>query len=406
MRLLVADKMEIQPLEDLRVLGLEISYQPRLTSAELAGALKDVAVLVVRSTKVPAEAIESAPQLGLIIRAGAGVGTIDVAAASRRGVYVANCPGRNAEAVAELTMGLLVALDRRLVDAAVALRQGRWDKTEYQQARGLFGRRLGVAGFGSIGRLVAKRAAAFGMEVNVWSRSLTAAKAQKLGYGFCPTLLSLAARSDALSVHLPLNGDTRGAVDREVLAALPEGGIFINTARAEVVDERALAEVAAARGLRVGLDVFSDQPREGAASFKPSVLEKLGQATVVYATPHVAAFTEQAHQAIANEVARIVRAFLTEEEVPNVVNVCRNTPARYALVLRSRDEVGVLANVLNVIKRHGLNVEEVANTVFDGAKAACTKLRLSGRPGEDCIREILAFDEIFHVDVVALPNLA
>jgi D-3-phosphoglycerate dehydrogenase len=92
--------------------------------------------------------------------------------------------------------------------------------------------------------------------------------------------------------------------------------------------------------------------------------------------------------------------------VPNVVNVCDNTPARFALVLRARDEVGVLANVLNVIKRHGLNIEQIANTVFDGAAAACTKLRLSGRPSEACLSEIRAFEEVFHVDVVQLPNLA
>jgi D-3-phosphoglycerate dehydrogenase / 2-oxoglutarate reductase len=406
MRLLVADKMQVQPLTDLQVLGLEISYQPDLRPEELLGALKDAAVLVVGSKRVPAEVIEKAPKLALVVRAGAALGTIDVAAASRRGVYVANCPGKNAEAVAELTMGMMLALDRRIVDATLSLRDGRWARSEFLGARGLYGRRLGLAGFGSIGRLVAKHARAFGMEVNVWSRSLTAPKAQKLGLGFCPTLLSLAHESDVLTIHLPLNGDTRGAVDREVLSALPRGGIFINTARSEVVDEIALADVAAERGLRVGLDVFSDEPRAGGA-FKPSVLQRLEAAgALVYATPRIGASTEQAQIATSHEVARIVRAFLTEEEVPNVVNVCKNTPARFALVVRSRDEVGVLANVLNVIKRHGLNVEEVANTVFDGAKAACTKLRLSGRPGDDCLREILAFDEVFHVDVVALPNLA
>jgi D-3-phosphoglycerate dehydrogenase len=195
-------------------------------------------------------------------------------------------------------------------------------------------------------------------------------------------------------------------VNREVLEALPDGGVFINTARAELVDEDALAEIAAEKSLRLGLDVFADEPRVGKAAFRSKLLGALGDDAVVYGTPHIGASTEQAQVAVATDVARIVRAFLTEEEVPNVVNVCRNTPARYALVLRSRDEVGVLANVLNVIKRHGLNIEEIVNTVFDGAQAACTKLRLTGRPGEDCLSEIRAFDEVFHVDVVALPNLA
>ena len=129
-------------------------------------------------------------------------------------------------------------------------------------------------------------------------------------------------------------------------------------------------------------------------------------AATVYGTSHIGASTHQAQEAIASEVCRIVRCFLTSEVVPNVVNICSNTPARFALILRALDEVGVLANVLGVMKRHGLNVEECTNTVFEGARAACTKLRISGRPSEACLTEIRAFDEVFHVDVIALPNLA
>ena len=115
---------------------------------------------------------------------------------------------------------------------------------------------------------------------------------------------------------------------------------------------------------------------------------------------------EQAQRAIARETARIVRAFMTEETVPNVVNICATTPARYAVVVRMLDKVGVLANTLGVLKRHGINIEEISNTVFDGAQATCTKLRTSGRPSEACLKEIAAFDEVLDVDVVALPNLA
>jgi D-3-phosphoglycerate dehydrogenase len=182
------------------------------------------------------------------------------------------------------------------------------------------------------------------------------------------------------------------------------GAMVINTARAEIMDYDALAELTERKGLRLGLDVFPAEPK-GNERFASPLLTSGGAATVC-GTPHIAASTEQAQMAIAREVARIARSFLTEEEVPNVVNVCRNTPARWALVMRSRDEVGVLANALNVIKRHGLNIEEINNTVFEGASAACTKLRLSGRPSEDCLAEIRAFDEVFHVDVVPLPNLA
>lgn len=406
MRLLVADKMLLGPLAELEVLGVEISYQPTLEAADLPEALRGADILVVRSTVVPAEVIEKSPNLNLIIRAGAGVNTIDVSTASRHGVYVANCPGKNGAAVAELAMAHILATDRRLVDATVALRDGRWDKTEFQVARGIYGRKLGIAGLGAIGKLVLNRAKAFGMKARGWSRSLTDQRATSLGLVRHHSLRELAADSDVLTIHLPLSEQTRGIVNREVLEALPQGAVLINTSRAEILDEVALADIAPKKQLSLGLDVFSDEPEAGRASYTPSLLTKLAGSTVLYATPHIGASTEQAQHAVSREVARIVRAFLTEEEVPNVVNVCRNTPARFALVMRARDEVGVLANVLNVIKRHGLNIEEIVNTVFDGARAACTKLRLTGRPSEACLDEIRAFEEVFHVDVVALPNLA
>jgi D-3-phosphoglycerate dehydrogenase len=153
------------------------------------------------------------PALGLIVRAGAGVNNIDVEAASERGVYVSNCPGRNAAAVAELAMGLVLALDRRIVDGTVALREGRWAKSELSDARGLAGRRFGVAGLGSIGRLVVERARGFGMQVQAWSRSLSQGRARELGVAHCSSLAELAQNSDVLSIHLPLTSLTRGAVD-------------------------------------------------------------------------------------------------------------------------------------------------------------------------------------------------
>ncbi|MBM4359135.1 MAG: D-3-phosphoglycerate dehydrogenase [Deltaproteobacteria bacterium] len=402
MRILIADKLSTKPLEELEVLGLKIDYRPDLDTDALVSALTDVNILVVRSTRVTRAAIEAAPALNLIVRAGAGVNTIDVDAASDRGIYVSNCPGKNGAAVAELVMGLVLALDRKLVDATVALREGRWSKAEFSDAPGLRGRRMGIAGFGAIGRLVAERALAFGMPVSAWSRSLGAARARELGVHHAGSLLELARTSDVLSLHLPATGATRGIVERAVLEALPDGAIVINTSRAELLDYAALADVAKAKRLRIGLDVFDDEPAKGQADHRPAILD----AGLVYGTPHIGASTEEAQAAIAAEVARIVRCFLTEEELPNVVNICKTTPARYCLVLRARDRVGVLANVASVIKRHGLNIEEVHNTVFQGAVAACTKLRLSGRPTEDCLQEIRAFEEVLHVDVIPLPNLA
>jgi D-3-phosphoglycerate dehydrogenase len=402
MRLLVADKMDLAAFEELKVLGIEIISRPELTRETLVGALDGVGILVVRSTEVSGDAIAAAKHLNLIVRAGAGVNTIDVAAASARGVYVANCPGKNAIAVAELTMAMILALDRRLVDATVDLRAGRWEKAKYSAARGLYGQRIGIAGLGAIGLEVLHRARSFGLEPHAWSRSLTGARAARLDVGFARSLEELASRSDVFTVHLPLKPQTRAVVGRRVLEALPDGAIVVNTARSEVLDYDVLAALVPKKNLRVGLDVFAAEPDKGSAPFDSTLL---GVGTV-YATPHIGASTEQAQRAIARETARIVRAFMTEETVPNVVNICATTPARYAVVVRMLDKVGVLANTLGVLKRHGINIEEISNTVFDGALATCTKLRTSARPSEACLKEIAAFAEVLHVDVVALPNLA
>ncbi|MBK8255749.1 MAG: D-3-phosphoglycerate dehydrogenase [Polyangiaceae bacterium] len=394
--------MDTQALDELKVLGVEIVYKPDLTKDTLPSALDGIGILVVRSTQVTPNAVEAGRHLNLIVRAGAGVNTIDVASASARGIYVANCPGKNAIAVAELTMGMVLALDRRIVDATVDLRAGRWEKTKYSAADGVFGKRIGIAGLGAIGREVVDRARGFGLEPYAWSRSLSPNKASKLGVGHARTLENLASMSDILTIHLPLTPQTKGVISRNVLSALPDGAVVVNTARSEVLDYAALEELIVKKNLRVGLDVFPDEPDKGSAPFVSSLLEK----GLVYATPHVGASTEQSQRAIAAETARIIRAFLTEEDVPNVVNICATSPARYAVVLRMLDKVGVLANTLSVLKRHGINIEEISNTVFEGAIATCTKLRVSGRPSDACVKEIGAFDEVLHVDVVPLPNLA
>lgn len=402
MRLLVADKMDLSALDELKVLGIEIESRPELTKDTLPAALDGIGILVVRSTEVTATAIEAGRQLNLIVRAGAGVNTIDVAAASARGIYVANCPGKNAVAVAELAMGFILALDRRLVDATADLRAGRWEKSKYAAAEGLLGRRIGIAGFGAIGREVLLRARGFGLEPYAWSRSLTPARATKLDIGYTRSLEELASHSDIFTVHLPLTAQTRGAISRSVLEALPDEAIVVNTARSEVMDYVALEELTARKRLRVGLDVFAGEPEKSSAPFESQLLGR----GIVYGTPHIGASTEQAQRAIALETARIIRSFMTEEDVPNVVNICATSPARYAVVVRMLDKVGVLANTLSVLKRHGINIEEISNTVFEGATATCTKMRVSGRPSEACMKEIAAFEEVLHVDIVALPNLA
>ncbi len=399
MRILVADAFPKERLDDFRALGLQVDHQPTVSVADLPAAAREARILVVRGKQVTGEVFAGAQALSLVVRAGAGVNTIDVPAASRRGVYVANCPGQNSIAVAELAIGLLVALDRRIPDNVAMLRAGKWDKKGFSEAEGLFGRTLGVAGTGSIGREVIVRAHALGMPVVAWSRSLDAARAKKLGVEAVPDLLTLARRSDVLSLHLPLSKETRGAVSREVLEALRPGAILINTARAEVVDQAALLEVARAGRIRVGTDVFPGEPEKGQADFQ----SELGKLPNVYGTHHIGASTAQAQDAIARETVRIVESFLRTGRVPNCVNVARKTPARARLVVRHYDKVGVLANVLGLVREAGINVEEVQNTVFEEAQAASCAIDLDEAPTDALLERIRARkDEILFVDRVDL----
>jgi D-3-phosphoglycerate dehydrogenase len=394
-KVLIADAFPRERLADLAALGLTVDHRPDLPAKEVAAAAADATVLVVRSKQVVAEVFEKADALSLVVRAGAGVNTIDVAAASKAGIYVANCPGQNAIAVAELAVGLMVAIDRRIPDNVAQLRAGKWNKKAFSEANGLHGRVLGVAGLGPIGLHTARRAQGFGMRVVAWSRSLDAERARELGVEQAPDLLSLARQADVFSLHLPLAKETRGLVSRQVLEAMKPGAILVNTARAELVDQAALLELARAGRLRLGLDVHAGEPEKGQADFD-SELAKLPN---VYGTHHIGASTEQAQDAIARETVRIVASFLREGSVPNCVNVAKKSPARARLVVRHYDRVGVLANVLGAIREAGINVEEVQNTVFEGAAAACCTIRLDERPAPDLVERIRARkDEVMFVE--------
>lgn len=407
MRLLIADKLHPRAIEELKTLApLEVVYEPELTKESLETRLAGVGILVVRSTEVTAAAIENAKQLHLIVRAGASYDTIDVRTASKRGIYVANCPGKNASAVAELVFGLMVSLDRRIPDAVASLRAGRWERQEFSKAEGLYGQSLGIAGLGAIGREVAARARCFGLNVVAWSRSLTAARAAELGVGHAPSFDDLCRKSHILSLHLALVDRTRRILGARSLECLPAHAMVINTARADLVDHLALLEAVERRGLRVAIDVHPEEPRGARTYAGGEFMRQYASGGLLYGTPHIAAATDQAQLAIASETVRVIRSFLVQGTIPNVVNVSSSSAARFQMVVRMLDKVGTFANVLAVLKRHGINVEEVTNTVFEGGVAACAKLRLLSRPTEACMAEIKAFEEVLHVDLVALPMFA
>ncbi len=385
MLVLIADKFEQSGRDGLQAIGCETSYQPDLKDDALAAAIGEQSpdVLVVRGTKVT-EPMLDAGSVKLVVRAGAGFNTIDVAAASRRGIYVSNCPGKNSIAVAELAFALILALDRRIAENVIALRRGEWNKKEFSKARGLFGRTLGLIGVGKIGQEMIPRAKAFGMPVIAWSRSLTPERAERMGVEYKANPLDVARESDVVSLHLALNSDTKGMIDSKFLAAMREGSYLINTARGEVVDQTALIEAMKTRGIRAGLDVFAAEPTSGTAEFTDPIREEPN----LYGTHHIGASTDQSQEAIAAETVRIIREFKETGKVPNVVNLARQTPATHRLVVRHQDRPGVLAGVLDAIKAEQINVQEMENIVFEGAEAAVARINLDKAPGEATLNRL------------------
>ena len=224
MRILLADKLPELTVHDLEDHGHECVVEPSLGADDLAGRIAGFDVLVVRSTKVPGNVFEAADRLALVIRAGAGTNTIDTDAAAARAVFVSNVPGRNAAAVAELTMGLLLAVDRRIADNVADLRAGRWDKATYGKAEGLLGSTMGILGLGAIGLLVAERAAAFGIRLQSVAREgrseAARTRAEELGITMCESVEELAASSDIVSLHVPSGPSTRHLVDEAFLGRM------------------------------------------------------------------------------------------------------------------------------------------------------------------------------------------
>jgi D-3-phosphoglycerate dehydrogenase len=386
MKVLIADKFEKVGIDGLKEVGCSIVSQPDLTAEALPGAVREVDphILIVRGTRVTAETLNAGTALTLVIRAGAGIDTIDVTAASSRGIFVSNCPGKNSIAVAELVLALVLACDRRVPDQVADLRQGKWNKAEYSKARGLYGRTLGIVGLGQIGREVASRARAFGMRVLAWSRTLTHEEADRLGIAYAHNPLEVARLSDVVTINVAANAETKHLVNAEFLAAMRPGAYLINTSRGSVLDEAALAQAIADKKLRAGLDVFQNEPAGGKGELKSAILQVPG----VYGTHHVGASTDQAQVAIAHEVIRIVQAFQATGEVPNVVNRLARSSASHVLSIRHRNRPGVLAHVFGVLAGAEINVEEVENIIYHGAQATLARIHLDGAPGNGALERI------------------
>jgi len=394
MQILIADKFPDKYIQMLRDYDLDVTYEPKLGENDLRDAAKEMDILVVRSTKVNATTIDSALKLNLIIRAGAGYNNIDIPTANKKGIYVANIPGKNSIAVAELAIGHMIALDRRIPDNVIDFRNKKWNKSEYSKAQGLFGKTLAIVGYGNIGKEVAKRAIAFGM--NVYVKDI----ARIEGYGikdfseFDKTL----PIADVISVHLPITPETKNLFNDKMFSYMKDEAIFINTSRAGVVDEDALLRAIESKNLRVGLDVFKDEP-EGKVGVVNSKLQNYPN---VYVTHHIGASTQQAQNAVAEETVNIILKFINSGVIAHWVNRANPPKTYFQLAVKHYDKPGVLASVMEVLKEQDMNVEQVENVIFDGGLVALCTMKLNNPLSSDTLTKIKNCPEVMTVSHVAL----
>lgn len=312
MKVLVADSFPKNHMQTLTDNGFEVIYEPKLGENDIPNAIKDVEFIVVRSTNVNAAAVNAGANLKIVIRAGSGYNNIDVAAATAKGVSVANTPGKNSIAVAELAMGFIIALDRKIPDNVKDFNNSVWNKAKYSKAEGLFGKTLGIIGVGNIGKEIAKRAQAFGMKVI----GFDVVKTEGIGVEYVNEIEELISKSDVISLHIPSNPQTKGMFNDKLFGLMKNGAILINTSRAEVIDEDALLNAVKEKGIVAGVDVFKGEP-EGKDG---TVTSKLQNIDGIYVTHHIGASTEQAQDAVAEETVKIILEYKNTGKVLHCVN--------------------------------------------------------------------------------------
>jgi len=400
MKVLLADRLPDAAVQRLSAAGDDVVVMADLTADDLPAHIAGAEVLVVRSTKVTAAALDEADRLGLIVRAGAGTNTIDCNRAAELGVFVCNVPGRNALAVAELAVGLMVAVDRHIADATIDSRNGQWNKKAYSKAMGLFGRTLGIIGLGDIGIATAQRANGFGMNVIAVAKpgrsSAAVKRAEAAGVTFVDSTDTLLAASDIVTLHVPGAESTKGMVDSAFLSKMRDGATLINTSRGNVVDETALIAAMDSRGLRAGLDVFADEPAGGSGEFASA----LARHPHVVATHHVGASTEQAQAAVAAGTVDAIESYRAGE-VANCVNLEAIPPRAATLTVRHLDKVGVLANVLDALREANLNISSMQNRVFAGSTAAVATIDVDQLVPATTVEAIQAISDVIHTSVTA-----
>jgi D-3-phosphoglycerate dehydrogenase len=338
--IVIADSLPTSAADLLSAAGWSVDAKAGRKTEELSRDLANADALIVRSaTQVTADLIAAAPKLRVIARAGTGVDNVDVSAATARGILVMNAAGANSVSVAELAAGFLVALARAIPAADASMKQGVWDKKRFMGIE-LRGKVLGVVGFGRIGREVAARARAFGMEILAYDPFLASRAADAAGVPLVQ-LDDLLARADFLTLHVPALPETRHLINAERLARMKKGVRIVNTARGELIDDAALAAaIQSGQVAGAAIDVFDPEP--------PSdwTLTKLPQ---VIATPHIAASTIEGQEFVGNETAVQVRDYLKDGIIRNAVNFPSVPP----------DDVPKLRPFLDLAHRLGAMVSQL-----------------------------------------------
>jgi D-3-phosphoglycerate dehydrogenase len=350
LKIVVADDLPASALELLRAEGWEVDARTGRAPDQLSADVQDADAIIVRSaTKVTAALIAAAPTLRAIARAGTGVDNVDVPAASARGIVVMNAPGANSISVAELAMGLILAMARHLPAADAAMKQGKWEKKKFlgEEVRE---KTLGLAGLGRIGQEVARRAAAFGMRIIAHDPFISEQVAADLGVELV-SLDDVFARADYVSLHMPSNEKTRKIVNAERLARAKKGIHIINTARGDLIDEAALADaIESGQVAGAALDVFEKEPTTD---------HRLQMLPEVVATPHIAASTREGQELVGVETAAALRDFLRDGIIRNAVNfqsVSAEEFSRLRPFIELGERLGAFLAQMNDSRAHGLGV--------------------------------------------------
>ncbi|RLS52683.1 MAG: phosphoglycerate dehydrogenase [Planctomycetota bacterium] len=339
-RVLITDNLSKAGLKILeQTPGIEIVNKSVSSLEELRAELANADGIIVRSaTKLTAAALEGQTRLKVIVRAGVGVDTIDLAAATRQGIIVMNTPAGNTTSTAELTVAMLMAMARHIGPASQSVREGKWDRKSYTGVQ-LAGKTLGVIGLGRIGQCVAKRAQGLEMKIVGIEPFMSDERAAELGIEIHRDIDQMLPKCDFLTVHTPATPETLGMINATRLASMKKGARIVNCARGGIVEENALADAIEAGHIAgAAIDVFVNEP------LKPE--DRLPKLKQVLCTPHLGASTDEAQENVAVEAAELITAFLVKNEISSAVNMTSISAAEMKSVKPYLDLSYRLGNLL------------------------------------------------------------